>query len=362
MHLRALQFSTLVIPFTTRFRHASAERAETSTAWVTATTDTGVVGQGESCPRPYVTGETVESAAAFFARWQAEVAHHVTDVETLRAWVAANADVIDAAPAAWCAIELALLDALGQSEGRPLEALLGEPVLHGAFTYTAVIGDGDQDAFERQLGRYLALGFHDVKLKISGEAQRDYPKLARLTATPGLRVRLDANNLWPSVDAAVEYLRGLPGPIEAVEEPLGPRRFSDLDRLVDATAVPIVLDESVARIGDLDALAGTPAHWLVNVRVSKMGGVVRSLDVVARARRLGVPVIVGAQVGETSLLTRAALPIAAVAGTDLRGQEGAFGTHLLERDVCDPPLMFGGGGRLEVADHPRLARPGLGIG
>ena len=41
---------------------------------------------------------------------------------------------------------------------------------------------------------------------------------------------------------------------------------------------------------------------LANVRVSKMGGVVRSLDVLGRTSELGLPVIVGAQVGETSLL------------------------------------------------------------
>lgn len=347
--------------FTTRFRHASAERSETSTVWITAETTAGVIGQGESCPRPYVTGETLATAAAFFERWQHEVAHAVTDVETLRDFVEAHADVIDQAPAAWCAIELALLDALGQTEARPLEALLGLPPLRGPFIYTAVIGDDDKDAFDRQVGRYLALGFRDVKLKVSGDAQRDYPKLAQLAATPGVRLRIDANNLWSAVEPAVEYLRGLPGPIVAVEEPLGPRCFAEMARLVEATGVPVILDESVSRDSDLDALAASPDQWLVNVRVSKMGGVIRALDLVARVRHLGVPVIVGAQVGETSLLTRVALPVAEAAASSLRGQEGAFGTHLLERDVCDPPLMFATGGRLEVGDHPRLARPGLGI-
>ncbi len=92
-----------------------------------------------------------------------------------------------------------------------------------------------------------------------------------------------------------------------------------------------------------------------------MGGVLRSLAVVEAARAAGIGVIVGAQVGETSLLTRAALAVAHAAGPILVAQEGAFGTLLLTRDVCDPPLMFGAGGRLAVADHPRLLAPGLGI-
>jgi hypothetical protein len=38
-------------------------------------------------------------------------------------------------------------------------------------------------------------------------------------------------------------------------------------------------------------------------------------------------------------------------------QEGAFGTFLLERDICDPPLMFGAGGILEASS----VKTGVGI-
>jgi L-Ala-D/L-Glu epimerase len=63
-------------------------------------------------------------------------------------------------------------------------------------------------------------------------------------------------------------------------------------------------------------------------------------------------------VGETSLLTRAALTVAAQAHDLLLAQEGAFGTHLLAADVCEEPLMFGAGGQLALRDP---AAPGLGI-
>jgi L-alanine-DL-glutamate epimerase-like enolase superfamily enzyme len=92
-----------------------------------------------------------------------------------------------------------------------------------------------------------------------------------------------------------------------------------------------------------------------------MGGLLRSLHVIKAAEARGVGVIVGAQVGETSLLTRAALTVAQAAGDNLVAQEGAFGTFLLDYDVCDPPLMFGEGGVLDAAVHPMLTRPGLGV-
>ena len=69
--------------------------------------------------------------------------------------------------------------------------------------------------------------------------------------------------------------------------------------------------------------------------------------------------IVGAHVGETSLLTRAALSVANAYRDILVAQEGAFGTHLLEHDVVDPPLMFGAGGVLDAAQLP--TGPGFGL-
>lgn len=360
MRLRSIDATPLVIPFTTRFAHASASRSETASLWVTVTTTDGVTGQGESCPRPYVTGETVDSAAAFVARHRDDLAATVHDLASLEAWEARHTTAIDAAPAAWCAIELALLDALGRTAGVPLETLLGLPPLTGAFQYTAVIGDGDLAHFTAQWARYQAAGFRDVKLKVSGDLERDAPKLAAL-ADAGVRVRLDANNLWRDTETALAFLTRLPAPVFALEEPLAAGDLPGLARLSDALGVPIVLDESASRFEHLRTLPA-PAHgWIVNVRVSKMGGLRRALAVVRAARAAGHRVVVGAQVGETSLLTRPALPVAEAAGPALVAMEGGFGTLLLARDICDPPLMFGAGGRLVVADHPRLASPGLGV-
>jgi L-alanine-DL-glutamate epimerase-like enolase superfamily enzyme len=114
-------------------------------------------------------------------------------------------------------------------------------------------------------------------------------------------------------------------------------------------------------VDQLASLGGPPDRWIVNVRVSKMGGLPRSLHVVGAACEAGSGIIVGAQVGETSLLTRAALPVAQAAGASLAAQEGAFGTRLLARDVCDPPLIFGPAGVLETDAFPALRRPGFGI-
>jgi len=361
--IQRLDVKPLHIPFTVAFRHASAERSQTSTLWADVTLDGGVTGCGESCPREYVTGESIDSAIAFAGRYVDALRAEVGDLASLRAWMAANAGEIDKHPAAWCAIELALLDALAKDGDETVERLLSLPELEGTFRYTAVLGDASPEAFKAAASQYVRFEFSDFKLKLSGNLESDRAKMAvmRGLGGAGLRVRVDANNLWSNADEAISFLRSLDYSFFAIEEPLGANQYEQLARLSDALGCRIVLDESLLRAEQLAALPGPPGSWIVNVRVSKMGGLLRSLDVVDAARRSAIGLIVGAQVGETSLLTRTALPVARAAGDALVAQEGAFGTRLLAHDVCDPPLMFGQGGVLDAAAFPMLRRAGFGI-
>jgi L-alanine-DL-glutamate epimerase-like enolase superfamily enzyme len=354
-----LTFRELHIPFKVTFRHASAERAETETIWVEAVAANNVRGIGEACPRRYVTGETLSSAAQF-VRDHDQSLRAITDVSSLHAWMIDHEDAIDRNPAAWCAVELAVLDLLGKQQALPVEALLCLPQLEGRFTYTAVLGDAAPAAFHAMAEQYLKAGFNDFKVKLSGAVERDREKLAFFERTP-LRVRADANNLWPDADAAIEALSRIAFPFFAVEEPIPANRYDDLFQIGCTCGCRIVLDESIIRREQLASLPSPGSLWIVNARVSKMGGLIRSLQVVEAARKRGIGVVVGAQVGETSLLTRAALPVAKAAGDLLVAQEGAFGTFLLERDPCEPSLMFGPRGVLDVTEHAFGSVPGFGL-
>lgn len=358
-----LVLNQITIPFRVKFRHAAAERSETSSLWVEAISESGLIGYGESCPRSYVTGETIASAKKFFSQHQNAICNEITSLDLLRAWATKHQKVIDANPAAWCAIELAILDLLAKQENKSIERFLNLPALHGSFQYSAVLGDAGIDIFKLSVEQYLQQGFTDFKLKLSGEIARDIEKMAvmRQYANKALRVRVDANNLWKSADEVAKFLLELDYPFFAIEEPLQPNTYPELSLIADALNCKIILDESFLRVGQFEMLKETPQHWLINLRISKMGGLLRSLTIIESARKLGIGLIVGAQVGETSLLTRCGLS-AALAGSDiLVAQEGAFGTHLLENDICNPPLMFAKAGLLNIANYPTLIKPGFGF-
>ena len=350
------------MPFRAVFRHASASRTQAENLIVAAYSDSGEVGYGEGCPRQYVTGETVESGAAFIRKYAGSIIVSVTDLQSLRAWADAQREVIDRNPAAFCAIEIAALDLLGKTGATPIEELLGLPRLTGRFPYSAVLGDSPYPAYWWQFRRYWKRGFRDFKVKVSGNLARDRRKmrLFRNRTDPRLRVRFDANNLWASADECIRHVTALPHEVYAIEEPLREGDLAGFERVGVECGAKIILDESLLRAEQLDTLKD-PERWIVNLRVSKMGGIMRSLDVANRAASLGVGVIVGAQVGETSILTRAGLTVMHAARSNLVASEGAFGTHLLRRDLTLESLMFGDGGAVVVERAGIGDAPGLGL-
>jgi len=362
MRIESIEARPLDIAFRAQFSHAAAQRSATQTLWVEACDRLGRVGCGESCPREYVTGETLAGARAFVVDHASLLARAIVNAETLSDWVSAHRAQLDRNPAAWAAVEMALLDLIGRCEGRSVDELLDLPPLSGHFRYSAVIGDGSHERFEAELNRYLQAGFQDFKIKLSGDRHRDTAKVHALRAAGAAikRVRADANNLWSHADQAIEALTALDFPFVALEEPLRANDYDGMARVAQALDCAIVLDESLMRWDQIDVLSRWPVRWIVNVRVSKMGGVLRSLVMVEAIRAAGLRMVMGAHVGETSLLTRAALTIANAARDVLVAQEGAFGTYLLERDVIDPPIMFGAGGMLDASALPQGAGWGGG--
>lgn len=352
MRLVEIDMRPIRIPFRESFRHASADREMTESVLVRARDDSGAVGYGESCPRSYVTGESLRTVTAFFDRHADRIVQEIGDLSTLRGWTSTHSEEIDANPAAWCAIELALLDLFGRESELTVERLLGIAPLAKRILYTAVVGQCSLDRFRRTIERYAAIAIHDFKIKISGNPEEDRARFEILEELNGdfpVRLRLDGNNLWRSTADALAYLRDLDFPIFALEEPLGQNDHAGLIELAEASGVALILDESFVRFAQFDLLEGVEQHFLINLRVSKMGGIIRSLHIADEARRRGFRLIIGAQVGETSLLTRAALTVPRQGENGVEAREGAFGTHLLTRDIWNPTLTFGAGGWLDTS-------------
>jgi L-alanine-DL-glutamate epimerase-like enolase superfamily enzyme len=361
MSVTSIRASALTIPFKQTFSHASASRECGQSLWVEVRDNAGHTGYGEGCPREYVTGETLSGCLAFVARYRTQWQRTITDVAELVAWVDAHPDLVDRHPSAWSAVELALLDLFARAAGHSVEHALCLPELGGRFCYTAVLGDASPPRFAAALARYSQAGFREFKIKLSGDPERDRSKVEALrnAGIAPAAVRADANNLWADAQRAITHLSALDFPFTALEEPLGVGDYAGMARIAAARSLAIIVDESLLRADQLEVLT-PPTSWIINLRISKMGGLLRSLRIADEVRRAGLAMIIGAHVGESSLLTRAALSVANASRDILVAQEGAFGTHLLAHDVLASPIMFGAGGSLEIASL-QLAAQGFGI-
>jgi len=236
--------------------------------------------------------------------------------------------------------------------------LLGLPEIDGRFSYTAVLGTTNVTAFRSQLEQYMKVGFRDYKIKLFGmpEIDKQNTHLVGDKLGEGTTLRFDANNLWKNADEAIKYLSNMNANYFAVEEPIDVQDFSGLSKISEMLGKKIILDESFLKRSDFDYLGSSLESWIINLRISKMGGVIRSLEIAEKAKQVGVPIIIGAQVGETSILTRAALTVANTCKDNLVAQEGAYGTHLLSYDLLNPSLMFGAEGVLDVGADKLVLR------
>jgi L-alanine-DL-glutamate epimerase-like enolase superfamily enzyme len=350
------------LPFRFSFGHALASRSSSVNLIVKLQLTDGSIGYGEGVPREYVTGETGETA---FARvtdgyGPALLGRALPDADVATGLRALRDDLHagQTAPgAAWCAVETALLDAIGHATGRSVADLLGGAV-RGAVRYGGVAPFASGPALAGMLLFFRLYGFLDVKLKLGRGQDRDVAtvKLARQILGSSVDLRADANCAWDADTALQMAARLRPFGIRSYEQPVAPTDVPGLAHLTAALPEDVVVDESLCSPDDARHLIAARACSVLNVRVSKCGGPLAALELVEVARRAGLTCQLGAQVGESGILTAAGRLVATVATPGFRHHEGADNLFLLRRDLTVEDLTVRLGGRGDA-----LQGPGLGV-
>ncbi|BCS94867.1 hypothetical protein DSLASN_04990 [Desulfoluna limicola] len=349
-----IQATSLELSLKTTVRHASASRKKGESIWVKAQRGE-YTGHGEGCPRSYVAGDDLASSLGWVNQIFGSSACPIHTYDELVRWTDQNRPLIDTYPSAWCAVETALLDLFARERSISVEELLHLPTDRRYSRYSAVLGNDKPWKFKGQTDLYLIKGITDFKVKLCGELAKDQEKLTILQAlarehqAEGVRVRLDANNLWrEDLAGSVRFINALGGNFFAVEEPLRAGNAKALSHFSVETGLPVILDESLCTEADLDEFQSLPGQFIANIKISRVGGMLRAHHIINRVKAMGWDIIIGCHVGETSLLTRCGLIAAAMAGESLIAHEGAFGDYLLKHEPAFPMLTFQQEGRLDL--------------
>lgn len=355
----AAELFELDLPFRGAFRHAAAERKHSGSLFARLVTDTGDTGYGETLPRVYVTGEDrggtfdllaeqilpriLEREFASFGELHAFLV--ACDGKAPPEWV----DPKVPQSAAWCLVDLALLDSIARATQTGLkEALSGASTGFDMWPehlrYSVVLSAGSRPTMLKTLLKARLYGLRDVKVKVGGDSVAGV-RLTRRIMGRGARMRVDSNMAWSysQASAAIEALARYG--VESFEQPLAADDLDGLARLVALTGAAVMADESLHDAASLERLIAARACTAANVRIAKCGGLVASLARCKRAIEAGLTLQIGCQVGETSHLSAAQMLLVGLVGRDVQYLEGAFGERLLHVDPVRPVLQFRRGGR-----------------
>lgn len=360
------------IPLKKTIRHASHTRRDSENIVVECRLDDGSTGFGEGVPRDYVTGETAGSCLSLLRATDWTRLPQPRDfldlVEGMRQFE------LPAIPgdergclgnAARCALETAVLDAFGRRFGFPLWKLAtlrpewsDIASLRKRCRYSGAI-TSKRNLFREVLSACkVKLGwFSDCKIKVATAGQDDPRRLSLFRTILGQKVdfRIDANEGWRADEVADKLAELAPYRISAVEQPVPHEQVEQLANVRKEISVPIMLDESLC--SSVDARRAIDGGWcdLFNIRLSKCGGLLRSLDLAAMAHRAGLGYQLGCQVGETGILSAAGRHFACSVA-HLRYLEGSYDHHLVRERLTKENLTFEFAGIADAID-----KPGLGI-
>jgi L-alanine-DL-glutamate epimerase-like enolase superfamily enzyme len=329
-----LSWEKLTLKLRNPFRLSYGATEERQSFWIRLRDDEG---WGEASIPPYYRVDPGEMIAC----WQraADQAKPLPEaVEEIAAWVP------DGPAPARCAIELALFDRLAKRRGVPLYQLLGLPKpapLPTTFTISIDTPEA-MAAMARQIAEYPL-----IKLKLGSDDDEARVRAVR-EARPDAKLCVDANAGW-TLEAAIEHLRWLEKyDIELIEQPLPRDQHAGLGEVQKRTSIPIVADESVQTMDDIEQLGAAGVRG-INLKLMKVGGLTSGLAIVRRARELNMRVMLGCMI-ETSLGITAAAHLAGLA--DWLDLDAPL---LITNDPFDG-VQYDRNARMTLPD-----RPGIGV-
>lgn len=236
-------------------------------------TDTGLLGYGEVCPLgpfylpayamgvrtgiqelgPHLLGEDPRQLEKLNRRMDAALKGHL--------YVKS-------------AIDIACWDILGKATGLPVCVLMGGRYGEDFGLYRAISQEAP-DAMANRVAGYRAEGYRRFQLKVGGKPEEDIERIRSVSAKlqPGDRLIADANTGWLMHDA-IRVVRAVQDVDVYIEQPC--LTYEECLSIRRRTDHPFVLDEVIDSVDMLLRGRADQAMDVVNLKISKLGGLTRT--------------------------------------------------------------------------------------
>jgi O-succinylbenzoate synthase len=347
MRIEQIDLKIVRLPLVRPFKTSSSHKVHLDHILVRIRAD-GVIGWGEcaSPSDPYYCGETTETCWHILKDFLGPLVlgrewSNIDELVGLYGMVKGNRF-------ARAGLEMACWDALGRSQGRSVRSLLGGT--RGEILSGVSLGIEDRiEPLLELIARYLEEGYRRIKLKIA--PGRDVEVVRRVRERyPTIALQVDANSAYtlddlPKFKALDEF------DLLLIEQPLAHDDFIDHACLQAEIQTPICLDESIHSAADARKALDLDACRVINVKVSRLGGLREAKQVHDVCIARGVPVWCGGM-HEFGIGRAANVAIAALPGFTLPGDVSGSDKYYAQ-DIVEPPILASHGA-IAVLDGPGL--------
>jgi O-succinylbenzoate synthase len=238
-------------------------------------------------------------------------------------------------PFAHAASDMVMWDLFSQQQNLPLADVLGGTQVDVSAGVSLGIEKSIDDLLT-VVAHHVSDGYRRVKLKISPTWAYEPAKAVR-EAFPEIAVQVDANGIFTpgDIDGSLFHDLDTLG-LLMIEQPFGIDDLLSHAALQERLETPICLDESITSLAVMRTALALKAARVINIKVSRLGGVGPARQVHDACFDAGVPVWCGGM-HEFGIGRAANLAVASLAGftypSDLSGSKKYYETDLVEPEI-----------------------------
>ena len=259
----------------------------------------GLEGFGEASMVPYM-GESFETAGLFLQKvdWNRfqfpfKFAEIISYLDSLGS----------GQPAVKAAIDIALNDLNGKLLGQSCSTIYGADQSKMPLTSYTIGIDTPEIVREKVAD---AANFKVLKIKLG--RNNDKELINTIRSITDLPLYVDANQGWTDKAKAIDLIYWLHDQgVRLIEQPMDKNDREGNAWLTARSPIPIIADEAVQRLADLDPLKG--AYHGINIKLMKSTGIYEAHQMILKARSYGMKVLIGCM-SETSCATLAGIALA----------------------------------------------------
>lgn len=183
-------------------------------------------------------------------------------------------------------LDMACWDILGKTTGLPVCTLLGGFAGDDVTLYRA-ISQESPEAMADKVETYRSEGYRRFQLKVGGDPDVDIERIRAVSERlqPGDRLVADANTGW-SLHEAMRVVRAVRDLDVYIEQPC--RTYEECLSVRRHTDHPFVLDENIDSLEMLMRAQRDLAMDVVNIKISKLGGITKARQVRDLCVSLGI--------------------------------------------------------------------------